>query len=301
MTADNALTADPGSLAFDVAPIAAALRTIVSNRDPLMSYVAAVRAIPMGEQPITIGGNVVSRYDPLSKKPELRTALYLAIHRADDLAGNMSTLHNWATGAAEQIVGQINPRLQTVLSILDAIPSGGSVSAADVPRIREQMQLAVVNGWMVRMGMEQISRGIRDFLSHLIVDHDTFAGGPFELRRMAQEAGKQISDQAMPYVLDPLSSRIGYAMLEVGRAFIAAIERLALVLGNALAGHEAMQGAASALAAASANAWAKYQDAIGEVAAADAVTMSVTLRKLHLSTAIESWSQFAEFFKNSQL
>ena len=38
-----------------------------------MDYVAAVRAIPMGEQPIVIDGREASRYDVLSKKPDLET------------------------------------------------------------------------------------------------------------------------------------------------------------------------------------------------------------------------------------
>ena len=52
----------------------------------------------MGEQPIVIDGKA-SRCD-VSPKPDLRNKLWGAKHRADDLEGYMSTLHNWAAGGA---------------------------------------------------------------------------------------------------------------------------------------------------------------------------------------------------------
>ena len=301
MTTNDALTVEPSTLAFDTAPLGAALRKIAENREPLIRYATAVRAIPLGEQPIVIGGNVVSRYDVLSKRPELKSTLWNALQRANDLAGHLSTLHNWAAGGAVGIVGEITPPLESVRTILAAVPSGGSINPADLPRIREQMQSVIVQIWIVRMAMDQISRGIRDFVSHVIVDHDTFAGGPFELRKVRAEVGQQISDEAMRYVLNPVTSGIGQAMLEVGRGFLAAIDGLIQVLGNALVGHEAMQGSASALATFASSAFAKYEAAASAVWAADAAKMSVTLRKLQLTEAIESWKQFATFFSQSNL
>lgn len=301
MTANDALTAEPPSLKFDVAPMAAAARTIVTNRGPLMDYVAAVRAIPLGEQPIVIDGREASRYDVLSKKPDLRTKLWGAKHRADDLEGYMSTLHNWAAGGAVSQVAQIVPPLEVIRKILDAVPTGGKVNAADIPRIREQMQMVTVQVWITRMAMTQISGGIHNFLTFYVSDHETFSRGPFELGRIKQEVGQQISDDAMPLVTHPIYSGIGNAMLQVGRVFLNSIDKFSQVLGNALTGHEAMDGAASALAAAASNAWTKYDAAAASVFASDDATMSVTLRKIELATAIESWNQFATFFSESNL
>ena len=274
MTPNELVTGEPESLGFDMAPMEKAAQTLVANRDPLMNYIKAVRAIPMGEQPIVVDGKVGSYYDVLAKKPQFRSALYEAIYRADGLAGNMSTLHYWATGNAALIVENINPHLEIVRSILAAVPSGGAINPADLPRIREQMQTATVNVMLLRMAMKQITTGIRDFLAHFITDHDTFAAGPLELGRMKDE---------------------------VGRVFLAALDLLAQVLGNARTGHEAMDGAASALGTAAATAWTKYDAAATAVYASDSATMSVTLRKLQLTTAIESWKQFAAFFSNSNL
>lgn len=301
MTTNDALTPEPPSLAFDTATFGAALRTIASNREPLMRYVAAVRAIPLGEQPIVVRGEVVSRYDVLSKKPELKSALWNALHRANDLAGHMDTLHNWAAGGANGAVEQITPLLDSIYKILAAVPASGSINPADLPRIRQEMQLVSVYVWMVRTPMQQIGAGIKTFLSNIFVDHDTFAAGPLELRKMKDEVGRQISDEAMPLVLKLETNGIGLAMLEVGRAFLATIDGLIQVLGNALVGHEAMQGAASAVGAAANTAWSKYEAAASAVWAADAAQMSITLRKLELTVAIESWKQFAAFFSKSNL
>lgn len=301
MTDHNVLTPEPPSLAFDIAAMAAAARTIGETRDPLMNYVAVVRAISLGEQPIVIDGREARRYDVLEKKPELKSALWNAIRRTDDVVSSMSLLHNWAAGGAVQAVGIINPALETVRTILNAVPTGGTVPAAELPRIREQMQMVTVYSWMARTGMSQITTGLRNFLSGIHVDHDIFATGPLELNRVKDEVGRQISEAAMPYVLNPITRGIGEAMLQVGRTTLSAIDRLSQNLGNALAGHEAMQGAASALATAASTAWTKYDAASAAVYAADSTTMSVTLRKLQLTTAIESWKQFAKFFSESNL
>jgi len=301
MTASGSLTAEPESLGFDVAPMAAAVRTIVETRDPIMNYIKAARAIPMGEQPIVVDGSVGSYYDVLAKKPAFKSALYQAIQRANGLADNMSTLHSWATGNAVLIIGNINPPLEIVRSILAAVPSGGTINPADLPRIREQMQMASMYVMLLRMAMKQITTGITDFLTHFIIDHDTFAAGPLELGRMREEVGRQISEDAMPLVLNPFYEGIGKAMLQVGRVFLAAIDLLAQVLVNSRTGHEAMNGAASALGTAAATAWTKYDAAATAVYASDSATMSVTLRKLQLTTAIESWKQWAEFFSKSNL
>jgi hypothetical protein len=301
MTTNDVLAAEPPSLDFDIAPMRAAIKSLVENRQPVMNYVKAVRAIPLGEQPVIVDGKVSSHWDVLAKKPDLRSRLYEAKGRAEDLASHMSTLHNWAAGGATKVVGDINPPLEIVRQILDTVPVGGKVTPADVQRIQQHMMTVRVHVWMVSMAMTQITGGIRNFLSHLISDHDMFAGGPYELRRMKDEVGRQISDQAMPYVLNPITRGIGEAMLQVGAAFMNTIESLIQVLGNALTNYEAMGGAVSALATASSNAFTKYEAASNAVSASDAATMSVTLRKLKLSTAIDSWNQFATFFSESNL
>ena len=301
MTANNAPTPEPPSLAFDIGPMAAAAKTIRDTRDPLLNYVTVVRAISLGEQPIVVDGHEARRYDVLEKKPQLKSALWNAIRRTDDVVSSMSLLHSWAAGGAVQAVGIINPALETVRSILNAVPAGGTVPAAELPRIREQMQMVTVYSWMARSGMNSITSGLHNFLSGIHVDHDIFATGPLELNRVKDEVGRQVSEAAMPYKLNPITAGIGEAMLQVGRTLLSAIDRLSQNLGNALAGHEAMQGAASALATASTTAWTKYDAASTAVYAADSTTMSVTLRKLQLTTAIESWKQFAKFFSESNL
>ncbi len=301
MTTNNVLAAEPPSLDFDIAPMKAAVKSLVENRQPLMNYVTAVRAIALGEQPVIVDGKVSSHWDVLNKKPDLRSRLYDAKSHADTLADSMSTLHMWATGVANKIVADINTPLEKVRKILDAVPTGGTVKPADVPIIQQDMMTVRVQVWMVSMAMTQITGGIRSFLNHFISDHDMFAGGPYELGRMKEELGRQISEEAMPWVLNPVTSGIGKAMLQVGTAFLNSIEGLIQVLGNALTNHEAMGGAVSALATASSNAWTKYEAAANAVSASDTATMSVTLRKLKLSTAIDSWNQFAQFFSESNL
>jgi hypothetical protein len=301
VSAEALLFAEPDSLAIDAASLGAAAKAIANSSGPVMTYVQAVRAIPMGEQPIIVSGNVAGHYDVLSKRPELKSALYAAIRRGDEIAGHMSTLHDWAAGGARKIAGMVTPSLESLRAILASVPSGGTMSDSDVVRAREQMQIAWVNTMMVSMGINQIGSGINNFLSNIIVDHDTLARGPLELNKVGQEIGKQISDEAMKYVLNPMARGIGETILQIGRAFIATTDRVGGVIGNAMLGHEAMRGGASALATAATTARAKYEAAASAFYRADSATMSTTLRKLQLTTSIQSWNQFAEFFERSGL
>ena len=301
MSADPLSFAEPDSLAIDAASLGSAARAIANNSSPVMAYVQAVRAIPMGEQSILVSGSVAGHYDVLSKRPELKSALYGAIHRGDEVAGHMSSLHGWAAGGARKIAAMVTPPLETLRSILAAVPAGGTMSDGDVTRAREQMQIAWVNSMMVSMAVNQIGSGIDNFLSNIIIDHETLARGPLELIKVGREIGKQVSDEAMKYVLNPMARGIGETMLQIGRAFIAATDRVGGVIGNAMLGHEAMRGGASALAAAATTARVKYEAAANAFARADSATMSTTLRKLQLTTSIQSWNQFAEFFERSGL
>ena len=55
------------------------------------------------------------------------------------------------------------------------------------------MQLAWVNTMMVSMGINQVGAGINNFLSNIIIDHETLASGPLELFKVGQ--GDRQTDQ----------------------------------------------------------------------------------------------------------
>lgn len=299
MSDNDTFTAEPESLAFDVAPLGAALKRLGSTKDPILKYIAKVRTIPMGQQPVKVDGIEVARYDVLAKKPQLKSALHEAIYHVNDVDGHLVALHNWANGGATQMVGNIVPPLQSIQSILKT--SGSKISAADVQRIKEQMAITATHIQIVKWALTTVTHGMERFISNLTADHDTFASGPYELHSVYIELGTQISEDARPYVLNPLSRGIGEAMLQVGRSFLASIEHLGQNLVDALAVHEAMGLAASALATACNTAFVKYEAGANAIARATPETMSATGMKLQIGTAITSWNQFAQFFSESDL
>jgi hypothetical protein len=252
----------------------------------------------MGEQPIKVDGVVVSHYDVLAKKPQLKAALYSAIHHAEDVDGYILALHNWAKGAATLMAGNIVGPLEAIQTILNA---STRISDADLKTIREKMQLVALYTQLVKMAMNSNALGIGRFISNLANDHDTFASGPYELQSVYTELGTQISADAMPFVLKPLSRGIGEAMLQIGRSFLGSIEHLGQKLVDAVAVHEAMGTSVSALATACKNALEKYEPAATEVALANSETIRPTMRKLHIGNAITSWNDFAKFFSESDL
>ncbi|HEX8251835.1 MAG TPA: hypothetical protein VF846_01715 [Thermoanaerobaculia bacterium] len=297
----SANDADSESFGIDVAPFASSIKTIGTNAAPIRTYATAARAIPMGPQPIVIGGSPAGSYDPLSNRADVKTALYAAQAHAQDVLQSIDSLHAWADGGATEMVGQITTPLQTARAVLERVPSGGTLSPEDAQTIYTQIQLAVIYIQLVQMVISQIANSVRSFTTQILNDHETLARGPLALAQVVEEVGRQINADALPYIINPLSRGIGETILQIGRTFIAAATQTSAVIGNAMTEHEAMRAAATALANASETARAKVEAAHNAVARADSASLSVVMRRLNLNSAIASWNQFADFFTRSGL
>jgi hypothetical protein len=292
--------ADPQSLVLNVAAIAEGMRAFRDNRSELMSYVAAVNSVPIGAQPIVSKG-ISLTYDPMEKKPALKRALQEAQYHANSMAGYAGILHTWASGGSKQIVGYIKPPLEAVLAILRTVPSGGVVSDAQARDISLQMNTAMVFTQIIAVSTRQISEGVHQFLTTLLIDHETLSNGATSLAASIPEVQRDISNAAQKYVLDPMMSGIGQAILQIGREIVGRIQAVVGVIDGARRGHEAMRGGVGALANAAETVRGKYEAAASAVGNADRATVSVVLRRLDLASAIASWEQFDEFFSTSGL
>lgn len=292
---------DSASLGIDVAPFASAWKTIGTTASPIRTYARAADAIPLGPQPIIIGGSPAGFYDPLSNHAPVKTALYRAQAHAHDVLDQIDALHRWADGGATQLAAEITTPLAAVRTILERVPSGGALSPEDEGAIQAQLQMAMLYIQLAYMAISQMANGVGAFAEQILNDHETLAHGPLALSRVVEEVGQKINADAMPYVLNPMSRGIGETILQIGRTFIAAATQTSTVIGNAMTEHEAMRGAATALSNATESARGKVEAARNAVARADSASLSAVLRRLNLTTAISSWNQFADFFTRSGL
>lgn len=289
--------AEADALTIDAAAFGQAMSSFRSGRDDgIRTYIDAMLAVPLSARPISIGGSPAMMFDPLSKRPELRQALSNAKDHAFELSGNLVTLHNWATGGAAQMAGFVKDPLLKIRAFGDAI-----LTPAQAGEVAREISMAALWAQMIAEAMKQINYGVRNFLGSLVVDHDTLANGPLELRHAAEEVGSDISKQAMPYVLNPVTSGIGNTMLQIGREVMASFHAVAAVIQKALAGHEAMRGGASALGVAAATVQVKYQAAAKAVGKGDFTKLPESMRPLQIDKAIKSWDQFVDFFNRSGL
>jgi hypothetical protein len=293
------LTADPEelSLAIDAAAISSAAVQVGTRNDGMRAYIAAIRAVPIGPQPMIIGGQKAGEYDPLAKQPAFKNALWSAQAAANDMAGRLDMLHVWATGGARKLADEIIQPLQRVQDLV----RGDSVTADQAQEISRQMGTAYVHTMMLAMGLTQTGQGVSAFLARLVQDHDTLSRGPLELRKVADDVRRSIAADAQPYLLNPITAGIGKTYLDIGNAALSTIDRLGGAIGRALEGHEAMQAGASALGVAMASARGKYEAAYNAAGRASPADLPNVMRRYRLSTAITSWNQFADFFTRSGL
>jgi hypothetical protein len=294
-----ALLADEASFAIDAQPIVAAAKELGTNSRAAMAYVDAVTAIPMGPQPFSIDGRVAGQYDPLAKHSGLKGALYLAQDHARSMAGAVTALHTWGSGQSG-LIGPILDTLENLRQMVDRMPEGVAVSAADLEKIREHVSRFSSYAFVVNMSMQQIRAGVQAFLSNVVADHDALASGPYALEASIGQIEDQTRNEALKY-MDPMSGGIGRIIIKIGAAFIAPARSTQAVISNALASHEAIRGAVNALATAAESARAKQEKAHDRVMRADAATISTTIRQARVATAITSWKQFDDFFKKSGL
>jgi hypothetical protein len=293
MTADS----DPESLVIDVAAFADAALKMGTRNDGMRAYIAAMRAVPLGPQPVIIDGHQSGTYDPLAKHEAFRAALWGAKHAADGIASELDSLHNWATGGAKELAKTINTPLQRILDLVQ----GDSVSETQAKEIVTQMTTVWFYTNMLSAGLDTTSLNVTNFIKRMVVDHETLSRGPLELRAVADQVGRSISADAQPYLLNPFTAGIGNVYLAIGRALLSNIDRLAGSIGKALEGHEAMQAGATALGIAMASAKGKYNAAYNAATRSSVADLPTVMRRMRLSTAIASWNQFADFFSRSGL
>jgi hypothetical protein len=261
-----------------------------------------VQAIPLGAQPIIVGGQKSGEYDPLAKYAGLKSAISSAQFHAQHIAGASTTLHAWGAGtSAAMVVTPIVNALEVIQGTVDRMPDNVPVSDGDLAKIRQQLMIVRQFSMIVNQSMQQIRGGVDAFLSHVVADHDALARGPYELAANIRQIEQQTSEAAMKYIINPMYAPIGNIIIQIGAQFVGAARNTQAVMSNALASHEAIRGAAGALATAAESARLKQEAAYDRAMKADAATISATLRQARVATALTSWKQFIDFFKRSGL
>lgn len=293
---------EPQPLVLDVGAIEAGVRAFVANRADVAAYVAVIAAVPLGPQPIVIDGQRSGEFDPLARFAPLRTALQTAQAHGESMGGALRTLHAWASPGLDDYVRLVTDPLVQVQEVLAAVPAGGEATPEQARRLHEQLYYSETYARLLLAPAVRSTRAqVLDFLAHLVADHDTLANGPLAVADAAREIDAQVRDQAMPYVLNPVTSGIGNVMLEIGRAMHVQLDRLAAALRTALAGHEGMRTGISALATAVETAVVKLAAGVAAAQRAAADQLPLVVRQLEVGKAIASWRQFVEFLHGSGL
>ncbi len=289
--------ADPQSLAIDAAGIAEASLKVGTRNDGMRAYITAIRAVPIGPQPVIIHGERSGEFDPLAKHDSFRGALAGARQAAAEMAGHLDTLHQWAAGGAKSIASGVTVPLQRALDLAQ----GDAITSEQSREIVTQMGLAWVHTMMIAGSLQGLSRGVTDFLNRIVQDYETLTRGPLELRHVADDVRRNIAADAQPLLVNPITAGIGKTYLDIGAAFLVTIDRLAGAIGRATEAHETMRVGASALGVALASARGKYQAACEAAGRASPAELPAVIRRYGLNTAITSWNQFADFFTRSGL
>jgi hypothetical protein len=294
---------EPQPLVLDVAAIETGVRAFVANRAGVAAYVAAIAAVPLGPQPIVIDGQRAGEFDPFSKLAPQRAGLAAAQAHGESMAGALSNLHGWASSPGlDPYVRLVTDPLAKVQEVLTAIPSGGAPSSEQARQMMEQLyQAELYARGILGPAVTTTRNTVFNFLSHLVDDHDTLANGPLAVAGAMEAIDRNVSEQAMKYLLNPLTSGLGNILLEMGRGMHAHLERLIAAMRTALAGHEGMRTGISALATAVETAVVKLQGGVAAAQRASGAQLPVVVRKLEVGKAIVSWQQFLDFLHRSGL
>jgi hypothetical protein len=289
-----ALALSDDALAFDFAPAAAEARRYVGGRDSVMAYVAAIRAVPVGPQPLKRDGMDLGMFDPLADEPAMTSALRTTQNNANDVVGHVDTLHRWAMGDARLVAAEVIKPITAIRDIIAAVPSGGTLSPKADQEAISNMFLARIWTEQIAMGVSQIRNGIHRFLTQLVADHDTLAAGPTSVERVRARIQDRTTQIALQFMKPGMEWAYGI-VLGAGRLQVDALDAVGRAVGAAMQGHEAMRGGLDGFAAGAESIRAKYAAASDALASADASTRSMALRKFDLNRAIRSWEQFRDF------
>ncbi|HVG23854.1 MAG TPA: hypothetical protein VND45_06850 [Thermoanaerobaculia bacterium] len=294
MPAETLLLAED-ALAFDFAPAAAGARTFVGSRSSVMAYVAAIRAVPLGAQPLQREG-VTASFDPLEQDPAMAQALSRAQWNANQVVGHLDTLHRWSSGSVRELAAEVLKPIVAMRDAIAAVPSGGTLSPEADRDTLMNMMMARVWTSQIAAGVDLVRRGLHSFLTNLRDDHDTLASGSIAIGAIRSRIQQHTSEVAQRYILGPEFMRwAGALVLDIGRARLEALAGVENAIVRALEGHQGMRGGMDAFASGAESIGAKYAAAQGALASADAPTRSMALRKYDFNRAIRSWEDFRDF------
>lgn len=143
--------------------------------------------------------------------------------------------------------------------------------------------------------------GVIGFLGHLVEDNAALAGGRTAVAAVIRQVEADSVAAAQPYILSPLGSGIGQAILSLGREMRDRLRHLDQSLGQALQGHAEMGGGISALASAVETIAGKYAAAQRAVSRAANADLPQVVRKLEPAKAIVFWQDYLKFIESSGL
>ena len=299
MSAAEVLLLADDALAFDFAAAGAGAKTFVSSRTSVMTYVSAIRAVPLGPQPIQREG-ITASFDPLEQNPAMANALAKAQRNTNDVVSHLDTLHGWASGSARQLAGEVIKPITAMRDAIAAVPAGGTLSPEADGIVIQNMFMARLWTQNIASAVSLIRRDIRTFLTQLRDDHDTLAGGPTAIATIRAAVQHHTSEVAQRYVVGPEWTKwIGQIVLEIGRARVEALAGLETAIAKALQGHEGMLGGIDAFASGAESIHAKYAAADSALTSADRPSRSNALRKYDFNRAIRSWEDFRDFILQS--
>jgi hypothetical protein len=292
--------ADSGeALVVDLGEAVAGARLYVDSRAPVLAYLDAMRAVKLGARPIAAGGGTAS-YDPLEKRPAAARLLYATQEHAERLGVYLGTLHGWAGGGMKEWVGLVVAQVEVLRDVLGAIPDGAAASESQARQIGEAAGLAEIYTRLIGQAARTIREGVKDFLGHLIADHQALAGGETAVAALADQVAADARDAALK-LIGPLDQGLAKGVLEIGAALYGELNRLGQQLDQALVGHSQIGGGVSAIANAVETIFGKYAAAQRAVARAGAADLPAVVRRLEPVKAIRFWQDFLRFLANSAL
>lgn len=295
----SSVPAPSDSLAIDFTAASQGARQFVSSRTSVVAYITAIRAVPVGPQPISSGGQQTTPFNPLQNLPDVEKGLRTAKWNADKVAEELDFLHRWAQGGIRGAVEMVLKPVVTMRDIFQTVPRGGTLTEKQSQDISTQMYMAKFMSGMLASSARGVQGRIGEFLEQLPNDHAVLANGPHAVANVRADIQREFTETGMKLLLNPVTAGIGNAIMEIGGQFLGHLDNLSGALGSALQGHEGMRGGIDAFTVGIQAVFDKYSAGEQALAGADAAGRTATIRRLNLTTAVDSLEQLKDFVLKS--
>jgi hypothetical protein len=274
---------------------------VAASMSVIDAYVQSMSALPLGPQPVVIGGQQAGTFDPLGGTPQLESALG---------AAQQDCLSQCLTADLTNLVGLLqascNPVVQssfeTIKQVTEALKQSNSQpTSAQIQQVQTALQNISQAATYTDDFASAISSEAGDFIPQVAAADQTLNQGSGAISAEIAPLQQWVQNTVEQYAGLPGGEAIAEVVAQIGGQMIADLQTLSAGLAGAAAEGSLAVEAATDLSNFAAGVSGYYADLLTQLDQISAEQLLSFLEKLHVKAAEKFWNDLTDYVTSTGL